>query len=478
MRETLLYPEGRWRGVMLLCLLMALCGCQCDVEIPSSHLGTIGKTEDYADETIGADAKGGSDNGDARLSTFFFPFGLAYFNNTLYVADYGNHQVRKLLITPQGTQVQTVTGKGEKTGQYRNGHFDVALFYGPNALTLDYRTIDGKGEEPRFIYLTDSKNHLIRRLDLKSKQVETFAGGREPGLQDGPASKALFSNPSAIAAFPLDPTSVPSQDKRILMPKTGLPAPILFVADTDNHTIRVALKTDNPASCGVSDINDEGVCLYRIAGTGQCRPDPNRTRFSGAFLDCLNEPKKGDALNYQLHSPTGLAVANDGTVFLSDTRNHRILKMTYQAERTEEACQPQGCYQMEHIAGSWKTSDAKGIPYIPQKGYKEGCGSLAEFYFPKGLAVDCAGNVFVADFSNGYVRKLTPQTDGTYCTSVMKKEGVPIPIPQPVGIAIDQKNQRLYVTRAYGTDHKIYRFDNFYALFGEEKAPACTGGGD
>ncbi|MCB9642164.1 MAG: hypothetical protein H6728_03750 [Myxococcales bacterium] len=138
---------------------------------------------------------------DARLNE---PTGLAFGpQGELYVADTGNHAIRK--ITPEG-QVFTVSGSG--VAGYRDGKADVAMFNRPRGLIA---SDDGS------LYITDTGSHLIRWLD-PSGQVRTLAGGfQEADWVDDVGSRARFGGPVGI-----------------LLDALGF----LLVADVENHIIR------------------------------------------------------------------------------------------------------------------------------------------------------------------------------------------------------------------------------------------------
>ena len=78
----------------------------------------------------------------------------------------------------------------------------------------------------------------------------------------------------------------------------------------------------------------------------------------------------------------GVAVGNDGTIYLSDTSNHRIRKVT-----------PSGV--VTTLAGGGR-------------GFSDGTGTNAQFNYPAGLAVAADGTVYVADQDNSRIRKITP----------------------------------------------------------------------
>ena len=133
----------------------------------------------------------GGDEGlatDARLS---YPTGLALgLDGSLFIADWLNHRIRQ--VDPNGI-IRTVAGTG------------VAGFTG------DGPALESQLNEPlalalagNFLYLTDSKNHLLRRLDLADRTLTTVAGTGSPGFSgdSGPARRARLNTPQAIAVGP------------------------------------------------------------------------------------------------------------------------------------------------------------------------------------------------------------------------------------------------------------------------------------
>lgn len=145
----------------------------------------------------------GLKDGPADKAHFWLPWGMAFDpEDNLYVADHGNHAIRR--ITPAG-EVSTVAGNGRpglvngKGAAVRFHHPVDVLFYGNQLL------------------ISDSWNHQIRSLNPRTGQVNTYAGREEPGLQEGSRTKARFYCPSGLSEGP---------DGRLL------------IADTWNHRIR------------------------------------------------------------------------------------------------------------------------------------------------------------------------------------------------------------------------------------------------
>ena len=136
------------------------------------------------------------------------PSGLAIDGKRLYVADSEVSAVRSVSLETGG--VETLIGKGLFDFGDKNGPFEEARLQHP----LGVAWHDGK------IYVADSYNHRIKILDLKKKKITAFLGTGKAGRKDG--TNASFNEPGGLSVA----------DGK------------LYIADTNNHLIRVAdLKT-------------------------------------------------------------------------------------------------------------------------------------------------------------------------------------------------------------------------------------------
>ncbi|MCU0431695.1 MAG: SBBP repeat-containing protein [Cytophagaceae bacterium] len=229
------------------------------------------------------------------------------------------------------------------------------------------------------LYVADTDNHKIRKIN-SSGVVSTFAGLGTSGFKDGSLSVATFSSPTGIAIDSLGN---------------------FYVADYANNRIRKISASGVVSTFAGSLVNTPGT----IDGNG------TEARFT---------------------SPTGVAVDSTGNVYVADLFSHKIRKIT-----------PAG--QVSTLAGS-------GII-----GFQEGSGSNARFNRPTGVAVDWAGNVYVADWYNHRIRKVTPQGDvstlaGSGAQGSSDGPGNTASFLYPYGIAVDRAGN-VYV--ADGDNHKI-----------------------
>ena len=142
----------------------------------------------------------------------------------LYLADSENHVIRVIPLG-SGQSIETLAGNGQPGSS--DGSGAAARFNNPQGVALD-----GRG----FLWVADTGNHTIRRINLQNGEVTTVAGrAGVPGFQDGQGNGARFSFPKGIAIRP------ETLAQQLAREQSGLPPPSIqvLVADSGNDTLRI-----------------------------------------------------------------------------------------------------------------------------------------------------------------------------------------------------------------------------------------------
>ncbi len=313
----------------------------------------------------------GNTDGTGSAARFDIPSGLAVdASGNVFVADSGNAVIRK--VTPAGV-VSTFAGSADKRGNV-DGTGSEARFSDPRAVAID---LAGN------LYVADEGNHNIRKISPQGA-VTTLAGGGTPGSNDGTGTAARFQYPSGIAVDT---------------------AGILYVADTDNGSIRrvtpagVVTTLAGSEAFGSVDGTGSAATFARPLGTA-VGPDGNVvvteegsvlrrvtpagvvTTIAGLAKAYGNVDATGPDARFWL--PFGVATSLSGNVYVADPYASTIRRIS-----------PDGV--VTTLAGKEGAT-----------GTADGPGPSARFDGPTGVAVDSAGNVYVADNGNDTVRKITP----------------------------------------------------------------------
>jgi sugar lactone lactonase YvrE len=283
----------------------------------------------------------------------------------------------------QSNRIRRITTEGKvetiagSTEGFSDGDARKAQFNTPSGIALDK-----KGN----IVIADTSNNRIRRLSSDG-QVSTLAGTGAAGFKDGPSAEAEFDGPIGVA--------IDKQGNTI-------------VADSYNDAIR--------------RISADGT-VNTIAGIG-----------SPGSLD-------GNASIASFNTPSGVAVDSQGNIFVADTGNSAVRKITPMGEVTTIAVAPAVRHPvgivMTHDDFLFVTDQSHVIAISPEGesrvyaggaiGFADGVGSEARVRFPMGIAVDREGNLFIADSQNHLIREVSPKP------------------PEPVNSEANGKNKEPFV---------------------------------
>ncbi len=338
----------------------------------------------------------------------------------VYIADSGNHRVRR--INAQGI-ITTVAGTGVSGFSGDNGAAALAQLNAPQSVA-----VDASGA----LFIADTENHRVRTVDARG--VISTVAGSDPGAGDGGAAlSARLFQPGGIA---LDG------------------AGNVYVSDTLNHRVR--------------KIDAQGV-ISTVAGTGSAGYSGDNRAAAGA----------------QLNSPSGLALDRGGSLYIADTGNHAIRRVaggvittvagTGEAGKDGDSGPPgtarlfnpsavavdpngtlyiadSGNNRVRVVSGGVIRNYAGDPAGLPGSSGDGGPAVSATFNYPIALALDNTGNLYISDYFNNRIRRVTPGggTVTTFAgTGVAGAAGDGMQAAQaqfnlPAGIAFDS-SRNLYV---------------------------------
>ncbi|MCY4639463.1 MAG: hypothetical protein OXC94_03875 [Chloroflexi bacterium] len=417
---------------------------------PDGMVATVAGGGPIYGPPFGEGAWGSFRDGHAAEARFAFPHGIALGRDgNLFVAQ-DSRRIRR--ISPSG-DVSTHAGSGYG---HRDGHSGEALFNNLLAIDVDaegniyvidnhsrgiaIRKVDtagvvstlrrgalpGRGgtlASPRglavaddgAIYVANTGRHQLLEL-TPGGILRAVAGTGEPGYADGPRAEAMFNLPGAIAV---------RDDGR------------LVVADEGNNLIRTIVPQEAGSSRGGQTLATagqlprlegievtlfaSGALLRRPEGMAldlegnvivadsrrhavlRVSPRGTVTTIAGGRREGLRD---GFGRNAQFSRPEGVAVHQDGSIYVADSGNNRIRRIA-----------PDGSVTTAAGGGPPSTEGNWG-------GYRDGPASEARFRGPGALAFDGAGNLIIVDWGNSRIRLLS--ADGEVSTIA---GAAPIPAP-------------------------------------------------
>ena len=315
------------------------------------------------------------DSGAATSAELYLPLGLAFDSpGNMYIADSANQRVRKI----SGGTITTVAGNG--TGGYAGDGAAAtsAEMLGPSAVA-----VDSSGN----LYIADTSNHVIREVTTNGN-ISTFAGTNTGGYagDGGAATLAELDFPTGVA--------VDSSGN-------------VYIADSANNVIREVsggnINTIVGGGATAENLNDPETVLVDSSGnlyiseqSGFKISKFNLSTHTFTVLVGNGEigysGDNGLAVNAELDEPTGIALDSNGYLYICDTTNSVIRKVS-----------PDGI--ITTIAGT--TIGGEVTPGYYGDG---GPATSALLNFPHSIRVDASGNVYFSDTDNQIIRVLKPVT--------------------------------------------------------------------
>ena len=361
-------------------------------------------------EFLAGDMRGmGTVDGTGPAARFNIPGGVATdAAGNVYVADRRNHTIRK--ITPAGV-VTTLAGRAGAWGSI-DGIGAAACFDHPGGIAAD-----SAGN----LYVADTDNSTIRKV-TPGGVVSTFAGtARVKGSADGAGAAARFNSPAALAADGAGNIYVADSRNNTIRKITpgGMVTTLAGRAGASGATdgIAEAARFDSPSGVATDGAGNVYVADSSNHAIRKITPAGVVTTLAGTAGAMGSSDGAGAAARFT--GPVGVAIDGTGNLYVADSENYTIRKITPAAVVTTLA----------GMAGA--------------SGSADGTGPAARFYVPQGIALDSAGNLFVADMFNYAIRKITPAgmvttfAGAAPVTGSTDGQGAAARFGDPLGIAAD-----------------------------------------
>ena len=310
------------------------------------------------------------------------PLGISAFQGHVYVSNTSDNVLSDL----SGGNTTTIAGSLEATGDNGDG--------GPaNLATLSQPT--GTAEDAAGnIYIADTENNVIRKIDAATGIITRFAGTGQAGATGpgGPATQTRLDAPQAVAVNA---------------------AGDVFVADTGNNRVDEVLPSGR---------------IVSFAGNGKPGYAGDGGRATGA----------------ELTEPAGVAADSAGNVYIADAGNNVIRRVD---ARTGTITTVAGDVAADQANGGLGGFSGDGGP-----------ATSAQLKDPEGVALDSAGDLFIADTFNHAIREVTPAgTISTVVNSAGANGAAPSPggetngpatasrLNGPSAVAVDNSTSTLYI---------------------------------
>ncbi len=410
--------------------------------------------------TLAGDGTGayGGDNGPATDAQLFYPTGVAVASDgTVYIADWNNHRVRRVAST--GT-ITTLAGDGTGGHSGDNGQADAAQLNNPYGVLV---TADGNT-----VYIADWNNHRIRKVDVSiaTPTITTVAGTGTQGSggDGGQATEADLNWPTGVAidtvgnlyiAFngtnrqggvrKVDTAGIITTLTGGVFPgfsgdggqatKARLRGPTDVVVDRAGN-----LYIADRANYRIRKVDTAGIITTVAGGHETCdMSDPPQCTVQGFSGD------GGPATAAQLSLPMGVALTADGsTLYIADEHNHRIRKVVLATG------------VITTVAGSGTSNDENAGGFSGDGGD----ATMALLNNPQDVAVDSAGNLYIADTENNRIRKVVAATGiittvvgtGTFGYGGDGGQATAAQLGTPIAVAVDA-GDNLYIADA--SNHRI-----------------------
>ena len=324
------------------------------VDVSSGNISTVAGTG-----TAGFSGDGGA----ATSAQLDNPYGVAVDGaSNLYIADGGNHRIRK--VNSSGN-ISTVAGTGTAGFSGDGGAATSAQLDNPYVVALD-----GAGN----LYIADGGNHRIRKVN-SAGVISTVAGSGAQGFggDGGAATAALLNFPIDVAPDALGNLYIAEWVNNRIR-KVDSDGNITTVAGREQLSNPQSVALDGAGNLYIADTGDHRIHKVDSAGVISTVAGSGTAGFSG---------DSSAATAAQLNTPADVAPDGAGNLYITDRGNERIRKVD--------------------SAGVISTVAGSGTAGFSGDG---GAATAAQLNEPYGVAVDSSGNLYIAEWNNNRIRKV------------------------------------------------------------------------
>ncbi|MEO6992512.1 MAG: immunoglobulin domain-containing protein [Lacunisphaera sp.] len=373
----------------------------------------------------------GSTDGTGATAKFFIPGGLAIDTaGNVYVAEWVTHIIRK--ITPAGV-VTTLAGLAGKSGSI-DGTGSEARFFQPTYLAVDRAGI---------VYVTDTINCTIRKI-MPDGVVTTLAGlAGSQGSADGTGITARFNRPTGIAVDQTGNVYVSDAGNYTLRKITpaGVVSTLAGSSGLDGSTdgtgaaarFRGLIGLAADAEGNIYGASDADNTIRKITPAGIV------TTLAGLGRDFTIGSNDGIGTSARFNALTSTAVGPQGELYAADSLNATIRKISPNGTVSTLAGSPGHSGSIDGTGSAARfyipsgvAVDPTGNVYVADSGNNtirkitpasivttfagtggvygsaDGTGSAAQFFYPYAMAADQTGTLYVTEIGNYAIRKITP----------------------------------------------------------------------
>ena len=269
--------------------------------------------------------------------------------------------------TPAASKILMVSTLAGSTRGYLDGTGTAAQFSTPRGLATD-----AAGN----VYVVDYSNSRIRKI-TPAGVVTTLAGSTN-GFANGQGSAAKFSYPNTLALDAAGNIYVADGGNNCIRKITpaGMVSTLAGDPNTTTFYQPLGVAVDAAGNVYVADTDNSRICKVSPAGVV--------TVLAGSATGGVGSAGYADGVGTaaKFNSPNGVVVDASGNVYVTDSRNYVVRKIT-----------PGGT--VTTLAGS-------------TEGYADGAGATAQFETLSGPCIDAAGNIYAGDIGTNRIRKITP----------------------------------------------------------------------